>query len=81
MVLSAMTLMAAENNVIQVTTFEDQNGEDLTKVLLMRSVGGCKRQQGFLVVVMRGIPIVAAQIGFNYRQVNIPSSLNYAHNL
>ena len=27
MVLSAMSLMAADNPIIQVTTFEDQNGE------------------------------------------------------
>ena len=30
MVLSAMSLMAADNRVIQVTTFEVQDGEDLS---------------------------------------------------
>ena len=34
MVLSAMSLMAADNPMIQVTTFEDQNGEDKCNPLM-----------------------------------------------
>lgn len=49
-VLSAMSLMAAESKVIQVTTFEDEDGENLSKCSLRealrtahenKSYGGC----------------------------------------
>ena len=36
--MSAMSLMAADNPMIQVTTFEDQNGEDLSKCSLREAL-------------------------------------------
>lgn len=47
MVLSAMSLMAADNRVIQVTTFEDQNGEDLSKCSLREALVAAKQNIAF----------------------------------
>ncbi len=47
MVLSAMSLMAADNPIIQVTTFEDQNGEDLSKCSLREALVAAKQNMAF----------------------------------
>ena len=47
MVLSAMSLMAADNPMIQVTTFEDQNGEDLSKCSLREALVAAKQNIAF----------------------------------
>lgn len=47
MVLSAMSLMAADNRVIQVTTFEDQNGEDLNNCSLREALVAAKKNIAF----------------------------------
>ena len=43
MVMSAMSLMTADNSMIQVTTFEDQNGEDLSKCSLREALVAAKQ--------------------------------------
>lgn len=47
MVLSAMSLMAADDRVIQVTTFEDQNGEDLNNCSLREALVAAKKNIAF----------------------------------
>ena len=70
MVLSAMSLMAAEDRTIYVTTFVDENGENANACSLREAIITTKKMQ-LMVAVPRVIRCLVKKTIFNLKLVHI----------
>ncbi|MEG2070322.1 MAG: CSLREA domain-containing protein, partial [Bacteroidales bacterium] len=65
MVLSAMSLMAAEDKTLYVNTFDDEDGENLNKCSLREAI-----KTACMMISDHGVLLVAGKGHENYQEIN-----------